>query len=176
MTAPINKDLDALAEPFRAKAYRLVELIQREGLPFVVFETRRSFSRSSDLFMIGREYKNGVVTVTGPVVTRARAGESPHNWGLAMDCVLDVKSDWWEQGEGPALGPWDTGYTKGKLVRPHVKLAWERYGRCVRQADLTWGGDWVGFVDIPHAELKQWRTLRPSDWKTVAQREVEAGR
>lgn len=174
---PLNRDLDALAEPFQARARRLIDLIERDGLPFTVFETRRPFSRSAELYMRGRALVHGVVTVVDKkqVVSNARAGESPHNWGLAIDCVLDPASDWWDAGEG-ALGPWDTGYAAGKLVRPQVKLAWERYGRCVRQADLSWGGDWVRIVDLPHAELRTWKTLRPADWKVVAQREVEAGR
>lgn len=170
-----NNDLEALAEPFKARAQRLVELLERDGLPFVVFETRRSFSRSAELYMQGREVRHGLVVRVGRIVTNARSGESPHNWGLAIDCILNPKSDWWDDGER-ATGPWDNGYDGKTLARPLVKLAWERYGRCVRQADLNWGGDFASVVDLPHAELKGWRALRPSNWKETAAREVAAGR
>lgn len=175
----VCNDLDALAEPFRLKAERLMGIIDRDGLPFRTFETRRAFSRSAELFMKGREYRDGVAVVVdkSKVVSNARAGSSPHNWGLAIDCVLitDIDHAWWED-EAPT-GAWDTGYDRGKLVRPSVKLAWERYGRAVRQAELSWGGDWVGgMVDLPHAELRTWKTLRPANWQAIAQREVQSGR
>jgi peptidoglycan L-alanyl-D-glutamate endopeptidase CwlK len=167
----INRDLEQLADPFKGKAVRLVELIAREGIPFRVFETRRSFTRSQELFMQGRTYVQGVVKVTGPIVTNARPGSSPHNWGLAVDCVLvtDPQHAWWA-GEALPKGPWDTGHAD------HIALAWQRYGRCVRACDLIWGGDWNGFKDYPHAEVKQWDTYRPDNWQDVVSRELSAGR
>src|SRR5688500_5752225 len=114
-------------------------LIETEGLPFRVFETRRPFSRSQELFMRGRAYKDGVAVVVdkSKVVSNARAGQSPHNYGLAIDCVLitDAAHAFWAD-ETPPTGPWDDGRSN-----PLVKLAWDRYGRCVRKADLSWGGD-----------------------------------
>ena len=167
----VDADLDSLADPFRARAERLVAMLAREGLPFRVFETRRKFSRSQEIFMKGRVYKDGVICKVGPTVSNARAGESPHNWGCAVDCVLIPKEHPFWEGEEPATGPWDDG-----RANPLVKLAWERYGRCARACDLSWGGDWVSFSDLPHVELRTWKTLRPSDWKAIALREVQAGR
>lgn len=167
---PLDTDLDSLAEPFRARAVRLVALLEREGLPFRVFETRRAFARTQELFMKGRSYRDGVLVKVGATVSNARPGESAHNWGLAVDCILVPDHDFWD-GETPPTGPWDDG-----RKNPVVKLAWDRYGRCVRQSDLAWGGDWVSLRDLPHAELRTWKALRPADWKAVALREVQAGR
>lgn len=172
----VDSDLDSLREPFRKHAYRLVETLAAEGLPFRVFETERTFLRSHRLFLQGRTLRadgSVVITDSSKIVTKARAGESPHNWGLALDCVLVPKDHAWWADDGPAKGAWDTGYDGGKLVRPHVKLAWERYGRAVRAMGLTWGGDFVSFKDFPHAELVGWRTLRPATWKEVVARELE---
>lgn len=168
--ATVNDDLDSLAEPFKARAERLVALIASECLPFRVFEARRAFVRSQELFMRGRALKDGVVQIVDrkAVVSNARAGESPHNWGLAVDCILVSDHDFWDD-ETPPKNPWDTS-------TPITKLAWDRYGRAVRHCDLSWGGDWVSFKDLPHAELRTWKTLRPSNWKDVALREVQAGR
>lgn len=168
----VEADLDALADPFRAKAERLVATVAREGLPLRVFETRRPFIRTQELFLKGRALVNGVVVVVDKraVVSNARPGSSPHNWGLAIDLILDPDHDFFE-GEQPPTSPWDDGRNN-----PVVKLAWERYGRCVRQCDLVWGGDWSQFRDWPHAELRQWESLRPTDWKSVALREVQSGR
>lgn len=179
MTA-VNSDIDALAEPFKFRCERLIAMIATEGLPLRLFETRRSFSRSAALFMQGRTYENGVIKKIGPTVTNARSGEGPHCWGLAADFVLITGSpkephDWWHE-DGPATSPWDSGYEGGKLVRPIAKLAWERYGRCVRACDLSWGGTWAGFVDLPHAEFAAWATLRPPDWKKIVEREIALGR
>lgn len=167
----VNADIDSLAEPFKARAERLLALVEREGLPFRLFESRRAFTRSQELFMRGRAYgAGGVVTVVdkSKVVSNARAGASPHNWGLAIDCVLVLDHTFWDDEEAPK-NPWSTD-------TPLQRLAWERYGRCVRQADLSWGGDWVSFKDLPHAELRTWKTLRPSNWQAIAIREVQAGR
>jgi peptidoglycan L-alanyl-D-glutamate endopeptidase CwlK len=167
----VNADVDSLADPFKAKAQRLLDMIEREGLPFRLFEARRSFTRSAALFMQGRAYKNGVLVKVGPTVSNARAGESPHNWGLAIDCVLDCRPEhaWWA-GEALPKGPWDLGKAD------HISLAWVKYGRCVRACDLSWGGDWTGFKDWPHAEARNWRQYRPSNYALLVQREVDAGR
>jgi hypothetical protein len=172
----VDNDLDSLAEPFKSKAYLLVEAVARAGLPFVVFETRRSFSRTQELYMKGRALKNGNIVIVDPrkVVSRAEAGSSPHNWGLALDCILDLNSDWWED-EKPT-GQWDNGFEKGKRARPTVIMAWERYGKTVRSLGLTWGGDFASLVDLPHAELLGWRQHRPGNWKEVAKREVLLGK
>lgn len=167
----MSSDLDELADPFKTKAYRLVAMIANEGLPFRVFETRRSFKRSQELFMQGRTYEQGVLKKVGPTVTNARAGESPHNYGLAVDCILITKPDHcWYEGHQEDLpkNPWDTS-------KPLLKLAWDRYGRCVRACDLVWGGGWgssVGLVDLPHCELAQWEQYRPSNWKDIVAREL----
>jgi hypothetical protein len=168
----VDNDLDSLADPFKTKAYLLVEGIQKAGLPFVVFETRRSFSRTRELYMKGRALKGGNIVITEPtkVVSRAEPGSSPHNWGQALDCILDLASDWWDEDERPT-GHWDTGGHK----RPTVALAWQRYGKLVRSLGLTWGGDFVSLVDLPHAELPGWRQWRPQNYKEVAWREAQRG-
>lgn len=174
-TPPISNDTDLLAPPFQAKALHLIAIIERDGLPFTVFETRRSFSRSAALFMQGRENHDGLTVKVGPTVTNARAGESSHNYGLAMDCILDPKSKWWDPGHG-ATGGWDLGLERGVLVRPQVKLAWELYGRAAKAADLEWGGAWPTFRDWPHVQLYQWVKFRPSDWKKLAEKAVAEGK
>ena len=176
--AVVEADLGLLAEPFLKKAQRLEALIESEGLPFRIFETRRSFTRSQTLYNQGRTFDSSGLTISvdkTKIVSNARAGESPHNWGLALDAILitDKTHAWWmgHQRELP-LNPWDLGDAQ----RPIIKLAWERYGRCVRTCELSWGGDWTGFKDWPHAELRAWTSFRPQDWKAVVLRELALGR
>lgn len=170
----VNNDIDALAEPFKGRCLRLLDRIGREGLPFVLFETHRTFTRSQELWLRGRKIDpaTGLVKVVGAVVTKARPGEGPHTWRLAADFVLDTDMNhpWWagEDSEDLPRGPWDA-------TAPALKLAWERLGRAAEVCDLEWGGRWT-FADLPHVQLRDWKKLRPADWKAVVLRELEAGR
>lgn len=167
--------VNGLREPFRARVRLLLERLERDGLPFIVFEARRTFTRQQSLYEKGRTLDNGVWRIRDrkQVVTNALPGEGPHNWGLAVDLVLDTESPWW--GGARPTGPWDTGKDPaGRPLRPIVILAWEKYGRAVREAGLRWGGDW-GW-DLPHAEMLEWRSYRPADWRLVTRTELAASR
>lgn len=74
--------------------------------------------------------------------SKAKAGESPHNYGCAVDIVHCVKH--W------ALDPvsW--------LVLGHV-------GKEIAQQagiEMDWGGDWKQFHDPAHWQLSDWKTRR----------------
>lgn len=162
--------LSALQEPFKGRALLLAERIERAGLPLVLFEGVRSFTRQRDLYAKGRiRDAKGVWRIVDQkqVVTKALPGQGAHNWGLATDFVLDVNHAWW--GSARPKGPWD----QGSAERPLPKLAWEKYGRLVRETELRWGGDW-GW-DLPHCELPDWRNLRPKDWVRVVEQKLAAG-
>lgn len=70
-----------------------------------------------------------------PRVTRARAGYSWHNFGLAWDfCVFDGKKPIWTH-----------------------KL-YDEAGSLARDIDsLEWGGDWKSFVDKAHIQQNKFR-------------------
>lgn len=166
---PVVNDPDTLADPFAKKIRLMQERLERDGLPFVLFETRRPFSRQRGLFLQGRVLKNGRFVKVGKTVTNADAGQSPHQWGLAADFVLDVKSAWWG-GQKPT-GAWDTGSND----RPLPKLAWEKLGRVAKETGLIWGGSWATFKDLPHVEMPEWRAYRPKDWQSHVEKEILAG-
>ena len=166
----VLNDPDLLVEPFGKKVRLLQERLERDGLPFVIFETLRPFSRQRALYLQNRAMVKGKLVKTGKTVTNADAGQSPHQWGLAVDFVLDVKSAWW--GNNRPTGPWDTGSTE----RPLPKLAWEKFGRVVKETGLIWGGSWSTFKDLPHVELPEWRTHRPKAWQDFVEKEILAGR
>lgn len=178
MKAINGADLDTLAEPFLTRAYRLAAIIDREGLPFVLFEARRTCTKQQSYFMQGRKVVAGITVVADrtKIITKARPGHSAHNFGCAVDFVLDTDPNhpFWH-GDSRPTGMWDTGLEKGRYVRPACRLAWERYGRAVKEADLEWGGAWK-FRDMPHAQLFGWEKHRPHNWKDIVLRELEAGR
>lgn len=78
--------------------------------------------------------------VVGPKVTNAGPGQSLHQYGLAIDCVVmvDGKPDW------------DAHHD-----------AWQRYGELCKEAGLEWAGTWKRFREYPHSQMPNidWRDL-----------------
>lgn len=110
--------------------------------------TLRTFAEQDALYAQGR-------TKPGKVVTRAKGGDSMHNYGLAVDIVLMVA--------GKPVWDIKTDYDKdGRSDWMEVVDIFKRYG-------WEWGGDWK-FFDAPHfqktlghniAELKKyWNSKR----------------
>lgn len=100
--------------------------------PFIV-QTLRSFEESDALYQKGR-------TRPGPKVTNAKAGQSYHNYGLALDFALQIN---------------------GRLIW-EVDKNWLIVVACFKEKDFEWGGDWKTFKDQPHLEKRfglNWRTL-----------------
>lgn len=96
------------------------------GVPCDITEGTRSFSEQQKVFDQGR-------TTPGAVVTKARPGDSFHQYGLAFDAVpkayKDMK-DW--NPSGPA---------------------WLTIGQIGEGLGLHWGGRW-STPDEPHFELQ----------------------
>lgn len=101
-----------------AGAQKIIELARSEGYAIKVSQGLRTFAEQDKLFR------------QRPVVTRARGGQSMHNYGLAVDFVFVV--------DGKVS--WDD-----KLYR--------NIGRWATQAGLEWGGNWKSFKDMPHCQL-----------------------
>lgn len=84
-----------------------------------------------------------------PRVTKAKGGQSVHNYGFAVDIVLiidgkeaswDTHKDWDNDG----IADWD------ECVRVFAKHGW------------SWGGNWSSFKDMPHFDkigYNNWRVL-----------------
>lgn len=88
----------------------------------------RSIEDQNKLYAEGR-------STLGEIVTDARGGESPHNYGCATDWAL-----------------WDSN---GKPIWMGAKdPRWKEYTDAIAKAGLYWGGDFSGhFQDIDHNEL-----------------------
>ena len=141
--------MELLSPPFRVKAFQLKQDLSEQGLPFAVWETVRHPMRQAYYFTRGREYRHGkgwVVVRPDEIVTKAAPCQSPHEYGQAVDFVLDI----------PGENPWEfAGYEK----------EWAELGFQARALGLTWGGDWTVLRDRPHVEQPSWRSMRPKDWK-----------
>ena len=102
----------------------------------------RTFAEQDALYQQGR-------TTPGKKVTNAKAGQSIHNYGFAVDIclIIDNKSASWDTAKD-----WDNDQVADwyECVKIFAKHGWE------------WGGNWKTFKDVPHFEKKgfnNWRTL-----------------
>lgn len=140
-------DLDSLRPEMRTKVR---ELLRR--CPWMqVWEAHRSPGRQ--LYLHSK----------GSTVTRALPWQSAHNWGMAVDCVLDpgvvvdLPTRVYKGKTFPSL--WDTS-------RQDLRDLWTEYGEQAEALGLTWGGRWgrivngLGF-DPPHVEHPGWKALTP---------------
>lgn len=131
-----SRSLSDLHPAMQDAAHRVLELAEAAGCTLLVTCTRRSMEEQAELYAQGR-------TKPGPIVTKARPGESPHNAGLAMD-VVPIRA-------GKPV--WSTKLAADRAL-------WDAYGAAVRAAGLEWGGDWKGLIDLPHCQLPTWKDYR----------------
>lgn len=111
----------------------------------------RSFEEQEKLYAIGR-------ITYGKKVTNAKAGQSIHNYGLAVDIcmIIDGKTASWD-----TVRDWDNDKVADwyECVKIFAKYGWD------------WGGNWKTFKDLPHFEKKNLQTkngLVNTRWKTLA--------
>ena len=96
--------------------------------------TYRSNEEQTELYASGRTKK-------GKILTKAKAGQSPHNYlpSYAFDVAFNDNgvADW----------------------RPFL---FKRFAEIVEiiSNQVFWGGKFITFGDMPHFELKGWRQLR----------------
>lgn len=77
-----------------------------------------------------------------PPVTRARGGQSNHNFGIAWDVGIFVDGVYYTGRNAVE----DKAYADlAALVKP-------------KMPEIEWGGDWVSFKDAPHYQLKTGKT------------------
>ena len=116
-------DLDTLHPVFRAKVEAVITEIKNAKLTFEVFEARRSPQRQRYLYAKGR-------TAAGSKVTNAKAWESYHQYGLAVDFVLKTNGNW----------DWSTAGANGQAWKELHKIA-AKHGL----EPLSW--------ELPHLQL-----------------------
>lgn len=97
--------------------------------------TLRTFAEQDALYAQGR-------TKPGAIVTKAKGGQSYHNYGLALDIVLLIDKD---KNGTYETASWDMKTDFDLDNKPdwmEIVSIFKRYG-------FEWGGEWK-FVDAPH--------------------------
>ncbi|MEN2467602.1 M15 family metallopeptidase [Ornithinibacillus sp. FSL M8-0202] len=128
--APIPTELHPIVEE---KAKLLVEQAKQQGITIIITESIRSFDRQNELYAQGR-------TKEGNIVTYAQAGESYHNYGLAIDfAIMDSDGNL----------TWDMQYDGNNNTIPD----WDEVVAIAKELGFEWGGDWTRFKDYPHLQM-----------------------
>jgi peptidoglycan L-alanyl-D-glutamate endopeptidase CwlK len=100
----------------------------------------RTWAEQNELYAKGR-------TTPGPKVTNAKAGQSIHNYGLAVDFVLIING---------TQASWDTK----KDFDKDQQSDWMEVVQVFKKYGWSWGGDWRTFKDMPHFEKTFGKSLR----------------
>ncbi|EPD92696.1 hypothetical protein HMPREF1207_00467 [Paenibacillus sp. HGH0039] len=103
------------------------------GIQVVITDDFRSMEEQDKLYSQGR-------TSEGKIVTHAKAGESYHNYGLAIDFALKTKS-------GKII--WDMNAD----LNGDGRKDWSQVVAIAKELGFEWGGDWTNFPDYPHLQL-----------------------
>jgi peptidoglycan L-alanyl-D-glutamate endopeptidase CwlK len=111
------------------RADAIVESMALLGHPVRIVQGYRSMEEQQELYNQGR-------TTPGNIVTNAKAGESFHNYGVAVDFVFRKE-----------------GYNASEEL-------WNTLGAVGKSQGFEWGGDWVKFVDRPHFSMTMGSSLK----------------
>lgn len=117
----------------KASAIEMIRRAYTEDINVQISSGFRSFAEQTRLYNQGR-------TTSGSIVTNARAGQSNHNYGLAIDYFLT--------SEDGAKALWN------------VNAQWRRVAAIGKTLGFVWGGDWSSFKDYPHLEMMGGLTIR----------------
>lgn len=124
--------IDTIHPELREELHTIYKEIRERGVGVRFTDVLRTFEQQEALFAKGR-------SAPGSIVTHARAGQSYHNYGLAVDIVLllpdgQVSWDRTLDFDNDGTRDWD-----------EIVFVFKHYG-------WQWGGDWTSFKDYPHFE------------------------
>ena len=145
MDTPTKNQIAKLHPKVRDEATKIIQEcdIALSGKAKVrITQGLRTFAEQEKLYNQGR-------TTPGKKVTNAKAGQSIHNYGFAIDIclIIDGKTASWDTAKD-----WDNDKIADwyEAVKIFAKHGWE------------WGGNWKTFKDLPHFDKKgynNWRKL-----------------
>ncbi|WP_029269614.1 M15 family metallopeptidase [Virgibacillus alimentarius] len=131
-----NKDDDSYEQLHPIVSEKMEELLDKaakQNIHVVITETVRTMEKQEELYAQGRSSE-------GNIITYAQAGESYHNYGLAIDFAI-------ENSQGDVI--WDTSYDGNN----NGKSDWLEVADIAKELGFEWGGDWPNFKDFPHLQM-----------------------
>ena len=130
------KDITKLHPRLQEKFKLLQKKCAQKGIKIRATECLRTAKEQDALYAKGR-------TAPGSKVTNARGrdAKSMHQWGVAVDIVIDMDED--KDGDVDISDLYN------------VKLL-NVVGKIGESIGLEWGGSWKSIVDKPHFQLPDW--------------------
>lgn len=126
----MSRDINDLSPAFRVMAAAFLDNVKSAGIDLIVTCTYRTMAEQTALYAQGR-------TLPGPIVTRAKAGQSAHNYGMAIDVVPIVN---------------------GKCCWNEKDLVWQEIGNIGQAHKLVWyGAPNAKFHEMPHFQHPDWK-------------------
>lgn len=137
-----SRKIDDLAFPAKVRALALLGNAKAEGIDLLVTCTRRDREAQHALYAQGR-------SGPGDIVTHADAGDSFHQYDVALDVVplLHGKPLWGTEA-------------------PQDRALWERVGAIGEACGLEWAGRWEHAREFPHFQFRGGLTI--ADFKAGA--------
>ena len=135
-----SRDLNELTPAARKRAQAFFAAcaadlyLQANGITVIATSTYRDFEAQDAIYARGR-------TAPGKVVTKAKAGDSWHNWRCAFD-VLPLRY-------GKPV--WATTGADGEV--------WRKLGEIGEACGLEWAGRWTTFRELAHFQYTGGLTL-----------------
>lgn len=128
-----SRRIEDLDSRFQGMVRSLLDQGQRaissSGWQFFITDGFRSFEEQTKLYAQGR-------TTAGKIVTNAKAGQSAHNYGLAVDMAFQKNG-----------------------VLSYDKSLYDAVYPIARKLGFALGADWTSFPDKPHFEYPNWQNL-----------------
>lgn len=120
-----SRNIDDLIMPIKLMALNHIHACKQAGIDLLITCTYRCPADQAKLYAQGR-------TAPGNIVTRAKAGDSMHQYRIAYDVVpmRDGKPVWGTSGVDGAL--------------------WAKVGELGKAQGLEWAGEWIKFKEYPH--------------------------
>jgi len=130
----MSRKIEDLHPTLQAKCRAHMAACEAAGVSLIITSTYRSPEEQAVLYAQGR-------TAPGKIVTKARPGQSMHNYRLAYDVVplRNGKPVWGTSGEDATL--------------------WQKVGALGVAQGLEWAGSWKRFKEFPHFQWTGGLTL-----------------
>ncbi|HJQ32295.1 MAG TPA: M15 family metallopeptidase, partial [Pyrinomonadaceae bacterium] len=133
---------------FRERLVLLAEALAQRGMQTLITDGLRTFAEQDALFLIGRRGIPGE-----KIVTKARGGQSNHNYGLAVDMFPVINGKVFT----------DVKKTDSVEFRKLFHAIQDAAGEEAERLGLFWGARFSGIVDTPHIQLLPESVLKPSE-------------
>ena len=120
-----ESNIVSLVPAAQTKARQFMNAVKNAPLTYKIISGTPTYAEQDDL------------ANKRPIVTKAKGGQSNHNFGIAWDVGIFENGTYYEGKPGKE----DKAYVDlGKLIKANVP-------------GIEWGGDWTSFVDKPHYQL-----------------------